>query len=451
MNTSHYCPHTPEEIQEMLAAIGVSSVEELFAPIPAELRCSTFNLPAGMSEFETFDKLQAVAADNRRNLSLFVGGGFYDHIIPAAVDHLSGRAEFYTAYTPYQPECSQGTLQALFEYQTAICRLTGLDVSNASLYDGATALAEAALMAMRVTNRSKIVVDGCVSPIARQVLATYLSHHDAELVELAPLDGLLNRDELAQQLDAETAAVLVQYPNVFGCVEDFSRLADQAHAAGALLVTAVYPVALGILKSPGELGADIAVGDGQSLGNPLSFGGPSFGFIAAKKAHIRNMPGRIVGETLDKNGKRGFVLTLQAREQHIKRHKATSNICSNQSLCALRGLIFLSAIGKQGLADLATLNHDKAEYTKARLAELPGVTVLQTAASFNEFTISLPKPADGVVAALLEKDIAAGMPLGQFYAGSENLLVVTVTEKRSKKEIDRLADALKSALEDVRF
>ena len=451
MNTSHYCPHTPEEIQEMLAAIGVSSVEELFAPIPAELRCSTFNLPAGMSEFETFDKLQAVAADNRRNLSLFVGGGFYDHIIPAAVDHLSGRAEFYTAYTPYQPECSQGTLQALFEYQTAICRLTGLDVSNASLYDGATALAEAALMAMRVTNRSKIVVDGCVSPIARQVLATYLSHHDAELVELAPLDGLLNRDELAQQLDAETAAVLVQYPNVFGCVEDFSRLADQAHAAGALLVTAVYPVALGILKSPGELGADIAVGDGQSLGNPLSFGGPSFGFIAAKKAHIRNMPGRIVGETLDKNGKRGFVLTLQAREQHIKRHKATSNICSNQSLCALRGLIFLSAIGKQGLADLATLNHDKAEYTKARLAELPGVTVLQTAASFNEFTISLPKPADGVVAALLEKDIAAGMPLGQFYAGSENLLVVTVTEKRSKKEIDRLADALKSVLEDVRF
>lgn len=446
MQTSHYCPHTPEEIQEMLAAIGVQSVEELFAPIPAELRCTTFNLPPGMSEFETYARLQQLAGDNSQNLSLFIGGGFYDHIIPAAVDHLSGRAEFYTAYTPYQPECSQGTLQALFEYQTAICRLTGLDVSNASLYDGATALAESALMAMRATNRSKVLVDGCVSPIARQVLATYLSYHDAELVELPPLDGLLNRAELAAQLDDQTAALLVQYPNVFGCVEDFSGLADQVHAKGALLVTAVYPVALGILKSPGELGADIAVGDGQSLGNPLSFGGPSFGFIAAQKTHIRNMPGRIVGETVDKNGKRGFVLTLQAREQHIKRHKATSNICSNQSLCALRGLIFLSAIGKQGLADLARLNYDKAEYAKSCLAALPGVTVLQTAPTFNEFTISLPKPADPIVAALLSKGIAAGLPLGALYEGSENMLVVTVTEKRSKREIDLLVKELEVQL-----
>lgn len=446
MQTSHYCPHTPEEIQEMLAAIGVQSIEELFAPIPAELRCTTFNLPPGMSEFETYAKLQGLAGDNCQNLSLFIGGGFYDHIIPAAVDHLSGRAEFYTAYTPYQPECSQGTLQALFEYQTAICRLTGLDVSNASLYDGATALAEAALMAMRTTNRSKVLVDGCVSPIARQVLATYLSYHDAELVELPPLDGLLNRVELAAQLDDQTAALLVQYPNVFGCVEDFSGLADQAHAKGALLVTAVYPVALGILKSPGELGADIAVGDGQSLGNPLSFGGPSFGFIAAKKSHIRNMPGRIVGETVDKNGKRGFVLTLQAREQHIKRHKATSNICSNQSLCALRGLIFLSAIGRQGLADLARQNYDKSEYAKSCLANLPGVTVLQTALTFNEFTIALPKPAEQVVAALLTKGIAAGLPLGPLYEGSENMMVVTVTEKRSKREIDLLVKELEVLL-----
>ncbi len=446
MQTSHYCPHTPAEIREMLAAIGVQSVEELFAPIPAELRCSTFNLPAGMSEFETYAKLQQLAGDNCQNLSLFIGGGFYDHLIPAAIDHLAGRAEFYTAYTPYQPECSQGTLQALFEYQTAICRLTGLDVSNASLYDGATALAEAALMAMRATNRNKVLVDGCVSPIARQVLATYLSHHDAELVELAPLDGLLNRAELAAQLDDRTAALLVQYPNVFGCVEDFSGLAGQVHAQGALLVTAVYPIALGMLKSPGELGADIAVGDGQSLGNPLSFGGPSFGFIAAQKAHIRNMPGRIVGETVDKNGKRGFVLTLQAREQHIKRHKATSNICSNQSLCALRGLIFLAAIGRQGLADLARLNYDKAEYAKSCLATLPGVTVLQTAPTFNEFTISLPKPAEAVVASLLTQGIAAGMPLGPLYEGSENLLVVTVTEKRSKKEIDLLVKELEVAL-----
>ena len=444
--TSHYCPHTPDEIREMLEATGVASIEELFAPIPLELRCSAFNLPVGMSEFEAFSKMQSLAAENKPNLELFIGGGFYDHIIPAAVDHLSGRAEFYTAYTPYQPECSQGTLQALFEYQTAICRLTGLDVSNASLYDGATALAEGALMAMRATNRHKVLVDGCVSPIARQVLATYLSNLEAEIIEIAPQDGLLNRDELTARLDTSIAAVIVQYPNFFGSVEDFSTLADQAHTSGALLVTSVYPVALGILKSPGELGADIAVGDGQSLGNPLSFGGPSFGFIAANKSHIRNIPGRIVGETVDKNGQRGFVLTLQAREQHIKRHKATSNICSNQSLCALRGLVFLSAIGRDGLAELALLNRDKAEYAKSRLEEIPGVTILKTAQTFNEFTVRLPKPAKMVVAELLEKGIAAGLPLETFFGESENLLVVTVTEKRSKKEIDRLAKELEVVL-----
>lgn len=444
--TSHYCPHTPQEIREMLDAIGVASIEELFAPIPLELRAKTFNLPAGMSEFETMARMQQLAADNCSQLSLFIGGGFYDHLIPAAVDHLAGRAEFYTAYTPYQPECSQGTLQALFEYQTAICRLTGLEVSNASLYDGATALAEGALMALRATNRSKLLVDGCVSPIARQVLATYLSNLEVEIVELPPLDGLLNRQELAAQLDGDTAALLVQYPNVFGCVEDFSPVAEQVHAAGGLLVTAVYPVALGMLKSPAEIGADIAVGDGQSLGNPLSFGGPSFGFIAAKKAYIRNMPGRIVGETVDKNGQRGFVLTLQAREQHIKRHKATSNICSNQSLCALRGLIFLSALGKDGLTALAQLNYDKAEYAKACLARIPGVTVLQSAPSFNEFTVSLPKAAAQVVASLLAKGIVAGLPLGQYFEGSQNLMVVTVTEKRSKKEIDLLVKELEVAL-----
>jgi glycine dehydrogenase subunit 1 len=451
MNDSHYCPHTPEEIAEMLSTIGVASVEELFAPIPASLRAKTFNLPAGMSEFETFDRMKAIAGDNTQGVINFIGGGFYDHIIPAAVDHLSGRAEFYTAYTPYQPECSQGTLQALFEYQTAICRLTGLDVSNASLYDGGTACAEAAMMALRITGRNKIVVDGCVSPFSRQVLKTYLFNLDVEVLEIAPLDGLLNRAELARVLDDSVAAVLVQNPNFFGSIEDFTALAEQVHGAGALLIGSVYPIALGMLKTPGETGIDIAVGDGQSLGNPLSFGGPSFGFIAAKKTFIRNMPGRIVGETVDRNGKRGFVLTLQAREQHIKRHKATSNICSNQGLCALRGLIFLSAVGKEGLADLARLNRDKAEYAKAQLTGIPGITVLQSAVTFNEFTIFLPKNADGVVATLLDKGIAAGVPLGRYYEGSENCLVVTVTEKRTRKEIDRLVEALKAELEDVKF
>ncbi len=451
MNDSHYCPHTPEEIAEMLSTIGVASVEELFAPIPTELRAKTFNLPAGMSEFETYGRMQELAGDNTPGMVNFIGGGFYDHIIPAVVDHLSGRAEFYTAYTPYQPECSQGTLQALFEYQTAICRLTGLDVSNASLYDGGTACAEAAMMALRVTGRNKILIDGSVSPFSRQVVKTYLFNLDVEIVEIDPLDGLLNRAELASLLDDSVAALLVQNPNFFGSIEDFTAVAGQVHGVGALLIGSVYPIALGILKTPGETGIDIAVGDGQSLGNPLSFGGPSFGFIAAKKTFIRNMPGRIVGETVDKNGTRGYVLTLQAREQHIKRHKATSNICSNQGLCALRGLIFLSAVGKEGLAELARLNRDKAEYAKARLAAIPGVTVLQVAPTFNEFTVSLPKDAAEVVAELLKAGIAAGVPLGQYYLGSENCLVVTVTEKRSKKEIDKFAEALQSELIAIHF
>ncbi|NJD90051.1 MAG: aminomethyl-transferring glycine dehydrogenase subunit GcvPA, partial [Geobacter sp.] len=334
-----YCPNTPAEQQEMLSTIGVSSVEDLFAPIPAKLRATSFNLPEGLSEFETYDLIKAIAGQNSAATVNFIGGGFYDHIIPSAVDHLSGRAEFYTAYTPYQPECSQGTLQALFEYQTAICRLTGLDASNASLYDGATACAEAAMMALRVTGRNKILVDACVSPFAREVLKTYLYNLEVEIITIQPLQGALDRDAVSRLLDDTVAGVLVQNPNFFGTVDDFTSLADEIHAKGALLIASVYPVALGLLKSPGEMGVDIAIGDGQSLGNPLSFGGPSFGFIAAKKKLIRNMPGRIVGETVDKNGKRGFVLTLQAREQHIKRHKATSNICSNQGLCALRGLI----------------------------------------------------------------------------------------------------------------
>jgi glycine dehydrogenase subunit 1 len=446
MNDNHFCPHTPEEIREMLTVIGVGNVEDLFALIPEELRTKTFNLPPGMSEFETFARMQAIAWENTQGVIPFIGGGYHDHLIPSVVAHLAGRSEFYTAYTPYQPECSQGTLQALFEYQTAICRLTGLDVSNASLYDGSTACAEAAMMALRITGRRKIVVDGCINPFSRQVLKTYLHNLDVEVIEIPPLDGLLNRTGLAGALDDSVAAVLVQNPNFFGTVDDFSTLADQLHDKGALLITSVYPISLALLKTPAEMGADIAVGDGQSLGNPLSFGGPSFGFIAARKTFIRNMPGRIVGETADKQGRRGYVLTLQAREQHIKRHKATSNICSNQGLCAVRGLIFLSSLGKTGLMKLARLNLDKAEYAKARLAEIPGVSVLQSAPTFNEFTVSLPKPAREVVASLLEKGIAAGVPLSEYYCDSEQLMVVTVTEKRSRKEIDLLVRALEVVL-----
>jgi glycine dehydrogenase subunit 1 len=302
------------------------------------------------------------------------------------------------------------------------------------------------MMALRATGRNRILVDACVSPFSRKVLKTYLYNLDVDIVEIAPVDGALDRVELARLLDDTVAGVLVQNPNFFGTVEDFTAIAGKVHACGALLIASVYPISLGMLKSPGEMGVDIAVGDGQSLGNPLSFGGPSFGFIAAKKAFIRNMPGRIVGETVDKNGKRGFVLTLQAREQHIKRHKATSNICSNQGLCALRGLIFLATIGKEGLCQLAGLNRDKAEYARERLAAIPGVKMLQSAPIFNEFTVTLPKSSPPIVSALLKKGIAAGVPAGDYYNGLENALIVTVTEKRSKSEIDRLAQALQEVL-----
>jgi glycine dehydrogenase subunit 1 len=446
MSTASYCPNTPEEIREMLAAIGVGSISELFTPISAELRARSFNLPAGMSEFELMQRLKTLVGMNGAGITHFIGGGCYEHHIPAVVDHLSGRAEFYTAYTPYQPECSQGTLQALFEYQTAICRLTGMAVSNASLYDGGTALAEAALMALRITGRNRLIIDGGVNPFYREIVATYLENLEVEIITLPSLQAATNRPALAVLLNDRTAAVVVQNPNFFGSLDDLTDLAAEAHAVGALLVASVYPVSLGMVNSPAAMGVDVVTGDGQSLGNPVSFGGPSFGYIATSKKYIRNLPGRIVGETVDREGRRGFVLTLQAREQHIKRHKATSNICSNQSLCALRGLIYLSSLGKEGFAELARLNYDKAAYAKGVLGALKGVKVVNSSATFNEFTLALPIEAGQVVARLLGAGIAAGVPLGAYYPGMENCLVVTVTEKRTKGEIDLLAAKLEEAL-----
>jgi glycine dehydrogenase subunit 1 len=441
-----YCPNTPEEIREMLAVIGAPSVEELFSPIPADLRAKSFELPAGVSEFELLGVMREKAQAGGSEITPFIGGGIYDHFIPAAVDHLSGRAEFYTAYTPYQPECSQGTLQALYEYQSAICRLTGLEASNASLYDGGTALAEAALMALRITGRDSVVLDASVNPLHREIVCGYLANLQAEVVEVAPKGCGSDLEWLIGSITKDTAAVIVQNPNFFGSVQDFSALAAAAHHHGALLVVSCYPIALGLVQSPGEIGADIAVGDGQSLGNTLSFGGPYFGFIATRKRFIRNLPGRIVGETVDHEGRRGYVLTLQAREQHIKRQKATSNICSNQSLCALRGLIFAAALGKKGFEELALLNFDKAQYAKSVLSKLPGVSVLNEGATFNEFTLSLPKSAAQLVERLLDAGVAAGVPLGGYYAGLDHAMVVTVTEKRTKAEIDHLASLLEEAL-----
>jgi glycine dehydrogenase subunit 1 len=443
---SGYSPHTPEQIREMLHVIGTSEATHLFDCIPPELRARSFDIPPGMSEFEMLSRMGELAGRDRRDIVPFIGGGCYDHVIPSVVDRLAARAEFATSYTPYQPECSQGTLQALYEYQTAICRLSGMDATNASLYDGGTALAEASLMTLRITGRKRIILDGTVNPFARRIVRSYLANLDVEILETSPRDGMIDRSAVLSHLDDGVAAVIAQNPSFFGAADDLTELAEEIHRRGALLVVSVYPVALGILKSPGEMGADMAVGDGQSLGNPLSFGGPSFGFLAVRREHIRNLPGRIVGETVDREGRRGFVLTLQAREQHIRRHRATSNICSNQSLCALRGLIFLSAFGKEGFADLARLNYDKAEYAKGVLAAVRGVSLLTRGPTFNEFTLVLPLDASTVTERLLAKGIAPGVPLGGYYPGMERCLTVTVTEKRTREEIDALGRGLEEAL-----
>ncbi len=441
-----YSPHTESEIKEMLKAIGASSVEELFDCIPAGLRPKSFDIPEGKSEPEVMEYLKKLSAKNASGLTNFVGGGFYDHYIPAAVDALAGRAEFYTAYTPYQPECSQGWLQSIYEYQSIICGLTGLDVSNASLYDGGTALYEAAMMAVRLTGRKKIIVDSGVSLIYRTMLYSYTSNLAVEFVETPVAHGQACREDIYKHLDDKAAAVIVQNPNFFGAVDDFSDITQAAHKCGALAIASVYPVSLGVLKSPAEMGMDIATGEGQSLGIPLSFGGPYLGFIAAKKEHMRQLPGRIVGATVDKNNKRGFVLTLQAREQHIRRERATSNICSNEALCALRALIYTCLMGKEGFRELAILNHRKAEFAKSALDKVRGVKVKRSAPTFNEFTVCLPKNADEVVCRMINKGFACGFPLGRFYKGLDNYLLVAVTEKRTKEEIVQFANSLEAAL-----
>ncbi len=441
-----YTPHTPEDIKIMLKAIGAASIEELFKDIPKALRPKSFNIPAAKSEFEVTGQLQKLSQKNATHLTNFVGAGFYDHFIPAAVDAIVSRPEFYTAYTPYQPECSQGWLQAIYEYQTVICDLTGLDVANASLYDGGTALYEAAMMAVRFTGRNKIIMDSGVNLIYRTMLYTYTSNLSIEFVEIPVVHGQSSREELFKYLDDKTAAVILQNPNFFGAVDDHSDVVDKVHKAGALAIASVYPVSLGMLKSPGEMGFDIATGEGQSLGIPLSFGGPYLGFMAAKKELVRQMPGRIVGATVDKDGKRGFVLTLQTREQHIRREKATSNICSNEALCALRAAVFVSLLGREGLKELAEHNYQKAEFAKEVISQVSGVEVKRSSPTFNEFTVCLPHHADEIVYRMIDKGFACGFPLGRFYKGMDNYLLVAVTEKRTKEEIRRFADSLEAVL-----
>ncbi|MBM4051005.1 MAG: aminomethyl-transferring glycine dehydrogenase subunit GcvPA, partial [Planctomycetes bacterium] len=391
-----YIQNTPSDVQAMLKAAGVGSLDELFASIPAHLKLNRpLDLPPALSELELLGHVSDLARRNRHldECVSFLGAGVYDHFIPAVVDQLASRSEFYTSYTPYQPEVSQGVLQVFFEYQTLICQLTGMDVSNASMYDGASALAEAVLMACHIASpgaKRRALVPRTLHPEYRHVLRTYMKHFELELVEIGYEDGIIRLDELERECKSGAACVVVQNPNFFGCVEPVRRISAVAKQAGALLVACVDPISLGILEAPGAYGADIVVGDGQPLGNHPSFGGPHFGFMACRQEFVRKMPGRIVGETVDHDGRRGFVLTLQTREQHIRREKATSNICTSMALCALRGTVYLAALGKLGLRRVAELCLQKSHYLRDEIAKLPGFKPRFTAPFFKEFAVACP-------------------------------------------------------------
>ncbi len=440
-----YVSATDADRREMLAEIGVASIEELFADIPESLRLRRpLALGPGLSEQEVYDELRALAA---RNVSTedelsFLGAGMYDHYVPALIDSIILRSEFLTPYTPYQPEISQGGLQAMFEYQTAISELTGLPVSNASLFEGPSAVSFAAFVAKHVNGRGKLVVSRGVHPHARESLRTLARGFGMEVSELALSDGVTE----LPKLDEDVSALIVQQPNFLGAVEDLEALSAAARNAGALTICSCDPLPLALLKPPGECGVDIAVGEGQTLGNRLDFGGPSFGFMAATEALIRRLPGRIAGETRDVEGKRGFVLTLQTREQHIRREKATSNICTAQALNALAGVIYLSWLGRQGIVELAELMLQRTAYARERLQQLDGVSLLHEQPVMREFALTLDAPVDRVIERCVAEGVNPGYPLGRDYSEHQNGLLVAITEQRTKAHIDRLAEVLGAAV-----
>lgn len=442
-----YIPHTDADRERMLRAIGVERIEDLFADIPEELRFQgLLNLPKGMDEITLQAHMQRLASQNMDTSKCvcFLGAGIYDHFAPAVIEAILSRGEFLTAYTPYQPEVSQGILQAMFEYQTMICQLTGMEVSNASMYDGATALAEAALMAWHHTGRRRIVISQSVHPHYRHVVHTYAKAADLEVQEIpCGEDGVTLLDT---PIADRTACILWQNPNFYGNLEPMAELTALAHERGALAIVAVDPIALGILKPPGEYGVDVVVGEGQPLGLAMGFGGPLLGFYACREEYVRRLPGRIIGETVDVEGKRGFVMTLRTREQDIRRERATSNICTNEALMAVAAAVYLSAMGKQGLRHVANLCLQKAHYLARRLTELPGVQLVYPKARFfKEFVVSLPHPAEEVVQALLP-DYLAGLPLSRYEPGKEHHLLIAVTEKRTRQEMDDFVHSLRRAL-----
>jgi len=441
----HYLPLTDEERAEMLNDLGINSVDELFTDIPKTVRFSgEMELPPPLSESEAVNHLAELADRNyhlQENPS-FLGAGVYDHFVPAAVKHVLGRSEFYTSYTPYQAEVSQGLLQSIFEYQTMICQLTGMDVANASMYDGATAVAEAAVMSCNVTRRDKVVVSRSVHPAYRQVLQAYFDARDFRLEEIPMKEGTLDGEEIEAQIDDQTAALVVQNPNFLGMLEDYNGLAEMVHGKGALLVAAVDPISLPLVKTPARYGADIVAGEGQSLGNFTSYGGPLLGFFAAREKFARRMPGRISGQTVDTEGRRGFVMTMQTREQHIRRGRATSNICSNQALNALAATVYMASLGPQGMKEVASLCLQKAAYLREKIESLTGYRVVYPGPYFKEFPVMVPGAPEELNQRLLEAGIIGGLDLGRFYPELENSVLFCVTEKRTREEMDKLVHEL---------
>lgn len=442
-----YISNTAEDKRALCEAIGVSDFEGLLTKIPKRLRQFSWDLPKGVSELELFRELVETGKANHHfhDFACYLGAGVYDHFIPTVVGQLAHRSEFITSYTPYQGEASQGTLQFIYEYQSLICELTGMDYSNASMYDGASSLAEAALLALRSTGRKKILIPETVHPEYRKVTETYVSSIDCQIVTIPMKDFGADTAALKKHLGADTAAVIFQQPNFFGVFEEAREITELAHGAGALVIACVNPISLGALETPGEYGADIAVGEGQPLGNPVSFGGPHFGFFTVKADLLRKMPGRICGATVDKNGKRAFVLTLQAREQHIRREKATSNICTNHSLCALKGAIYMSLLGPKGLKKVALINLKKAAETHERLLKIRGVKALSDKHYFNEFAIQIDRDPASLRDSLRKNKIMGPLPLNRFYPALKNAYLVAVTENRTEADLARLEKAVSEA------
>ncbi|WHE06471.1 aminomethyl-transferring glycine dehydrogenase subunit GcvPA [Thermoanaerobacterium thermosaccharolyticum] len=449
-----YIPSSEDEQMEMLKSVNAKSIEDLFVDIPESIRLNkNLNLKGPLSEAEVLNHINKISKEIKTtdDFICFLGAGVYDHFIPSVVKHIISKPEFYTAYTPYQPEISQGTLQAIFEYQTMICNLTGMDVSNASMYDGATALSEAAKMASVVTNRKKVLVSSSLNPEAKKVLRTYMRFSDIEIVEIDDKEGTIDVDLLKSSIDNNTAAFIVQNPNFFGIIEDLKDVEEMVHKNGSLLIMYVEPISLSILKTPGEIGADIAVGDGQPLGNNLNFGGPHLGFMATTKKLMRKLPGRIIGETNDVDGKRGFVLTLQAREQHIRREKATSNICTNHSLNALTAAVYMAALGKNGLKEVALQCFKKSHYAFQQLIKTGKFKPLFDKPFFMEFAVSCNgKSVDDMNNVLLDNGIIGGYNLEKDFKKYKNTILLCVTEKRTKEEIDKLVGVMGGAIDELR-